>query len=54
VDDIYAQIAEELRTQFMLGYTPPKDQASGYHSIHLTAKKKDLAVQTREGYFSGQ
>ena len=26
VDDIYAQIAEELRTQFMLGYTPPKDQ----------------------------
>jgi VWFA-related protein len=54
VDDIYAQIAEELRTQFMLGYTPPKDQASGYHSIHLTAKKKDLQVQTREGYYSGQ
>ena len=54
VDDIYAQIAEELRTQFMLGYTPPKDQASGYHSIHLTAKKKDLAVQTRAGYYSGQ
>jgi VWFA-related protein len=54
IDDIYAQIAEELRTQFMLGYTPPKDQSSGYHSIHLTAKKKDLTVQTREGYFSGQ
>jgi VWFA-related protein len=54
VDDIYAEIAEELRTQFMLGYTPPKDQASGYHSIHLIAKKKDLTVQTREGYYSGQ
>jgi VWFA-related protein len=54
VDDIYSQIAEELRTQFMLGYTPPKDQQSGYHSIHLTAKKKDLAVQTRAGYYSGQ
>jgi VWFA-related protein len=54
VDDIYAQIAEELRTQFMLGYTPPKDQTSGYHSIGLTAKKKDLTVQTRTGYFSGQ
>jgi VWFA-related protein len=54
VDDIYAQIAEELRTQFMLGYTPPKDQASGYHSIHLVAKKKDLSVQTRAGYYSGQ
>ncbi len=54
VDDIYAQIAEELRTQFMLGYTPPKDQSSGYHSIHLTPKKKDLTVQTRAGYYSGQ
>jgi VWFA-related protein len=54
VDDDYAQIAEELRTQFMLGYTPPKDQSSGYHSIHLTAKKKDLTVQTREGYYTGQ
>ncbi len=54
VDDIYAQIAEELRTQFMLGYTPPKDQTSGYHSIHLTTKKKDLIVQTRAGYYSGQ
>jgi VWFA-related protein len=54
VDDDYAQIAEELRTQFMLGYTPPKDQTTGYHSIHLTAKKKDLTVQTREGYYSGQ
>jgi len=54
VDDDYAQIAEELRTQFMLGYTPPKDQSSGYHSIHLTAKKKDLVVQTRAGYYSGQ
>lgn len=54
VDDDYAQIAEELRTQFVLGYTPPKDQSSGYHSIHLTAKKKDLTVQTREGYYSGQ
>ena len=54
VDDDYAEIAEELRTQFMLGYTPPKDQTAGYHSIHLTAKKKDLMVQTREGYYSGQ
>jgi VWFA-related protein len=54
VDDIYAQIAEELRTQFMLGYTPPKDQTAGFHSIHLTTKTKDLTVQTREGYYSGE
>jgi VWFA-related protein len=54
VDDVYASIAEELRTQYMLGYTPPKDQSSGYHSIHLTTKNKDQSVQTRAGYYSGQ
>jgi VWFA-related protein len=54
VDDVYAAIAEELRTQFVLGYTPPKDQSSGYHSIHLTTKNKDESVQTRAGYYSGQ
>ena len=54
VDDVYAAIAEELRTQYMLGYTPPKDQSSGYHSIHLTTKDKDQSVQTRAGYYSGQ
>ena len=54
VDDVYASIAEELRTQYVLGYTPPKDQSSGYHSIHLTTKNKDQTVQTREGYYSGQ
>jgi VWFA-related protein len=54
VDDAYAQIAEELRTQFILGYTPPKDQSSGYHNIHLVTKNKDQQVQTRAGYYSGQ
>jgi VWFA-related protein len=54
VDDVYAAIAEELRTQYMLGYTPPKDQTDGYHSIHLTTKDKDQSVQTRAGYYSGQ
>ena len=54
VDDVYASIAEELRTQYMLGYTPPKGESSGYHSIHLTTKNKDQEVQTRAGYYSGQ
>ncbi len=54
VDDAYASIAEELRTQFVLGYTPAKDQSSGYHAIHLTTKDKDQTVQTRAGYYSGK
>ena len=53
VDQIYSQIAEELRTQYMLGYTPDKSNSgSGYRRITLTAKKKDLVVQTRDGYYA--
>ncbi|HEY0163552.1 MAG TPA: VWA domain-containing protein [Edaphobacter sp.] len=55
VDQIYGQIAEELRAQYRLGYTPDKDaSADGYHRIDLTAQRKDLFVQTRDGYYSGK
>lgn len=53
VGDIYSSIAEELRTQYSMGYTPDKDSAaSGYHHVQLQTKNKDLAVQTREGYYA--
>jgi len=39
-------IAEELRTQYSLGYTPDKNNfQAGYHKIQLTVKRKDLTVQ---------
>jgi VWFA-related protein len=53
VDGIYSQIAEELRSQYMLGYTPDKQSSSGFHAIHLAVKNKDFTVQTREGYYAG-
>jgi hypothetical protein len=53
VDQVYARIAEELRTQYSLGYTPDKaNVAAGYHKISLTTKQKNLAVQTRDGYYA--
>ena len=53
VGDIYTSIAEELRTQYSMGYTPDKDSAaSGYHHVTLAVKKKDLTVQTRDGYYA--
>jgi len=55
VDQIYSFIAEELRNQYILGYTPDKSNSdAGYHKISLTAKKTDLHVQAREGYYLGQ
>src|SRR5208282_5352721 len=38
--------------QYSMGYTPDKEStASGYHHIQLVVKKKDLVVQTRDGYY---
>jgi len=51
-DQAYTTIAEEMRSQYMLGYTPDKSSDAGYHKIALTANKKDLIVQTREGYYA--
>jgi VWFA-related protein len=53
VDKIYAQIEEELRNQYSLGYTPDKSAGIGYHKIQLTTKQKDLIVQARDGYYAG-
>jgi VWFA-related protein len=53
VGEIYTSIVEELRTQYSMGYTPDKDSvASGYHHVQLQVKRKDLTVQTREGYYA--
>lgn len=53
MDKIYADIDEELRNQYSLGYTPAKDLSAGYHKIHLYTNNKDLKVQARDGYYSG-
>jgi VWFA-related protein len=54
VEKIYAQIEEELRNQYSLGYTPDRtDPGAGYHRIVLKTKQKELVVQTREGYYAG-
>ena len=53
LDEIYAQIAEELRGQYLLTYTPDMvDNDGGYHKIGLKANKDDLIVVTREGYYA--
>jgi VWFA-related protein len=51
--DIYSQIAEELRGQYLLTYTPnPVDNDGAYHKIALKANKGNLEVVTREGYYA--
>ncbi|MBV8514290.1 MAG: VWA domain-containing protein, partial [Acidobacteria bacterium] len=42
IDKIYAQIEEELRNQYSIGYPLAKDATAGYHKLLVTTKKKDL------------
>jgi VWFA-related protein len=52
IDNIYAQIEDELRNQYSIGYTPDRTDADGrYRKIKLTAVQKDMFVRTRDGYF---
>ena len=53
LEEIYGQIAEELRGQYLLTYTPDVvDKEGGFHKIALKAQKDDLTVVTREGYYA--
>jgi VWFA-related protein len=53
LEDIYNGIAEELRGQYLLTYTPDQeDKDGGFHKIALKANKDDLTVATREGYYA--
>jgi VWFA-related protein len=53
LDKIYAEIQEDLRSQYSIGYTPdPPSQGGVYRHIHLTSKKKNMTVVTREGYYA--
>ena len=52
IDRIYAQIEDELRSQYSIGFTPDRVDTSGkYHRLKLTTVKKGLTVRTRDGYY---
>jgi VWFA-related protein len=54
IDKIYAQIEEELRNQYSIGYPVAKDATPGFHKLSVTVKTKDLIVQARDGYYLGE
>ncbi len=52
LEDAFNQIQDELRTQYLLSYTPLNAKADGtYRKIDLTCGK-GLKVQTRKGYYA--
>ena len=55
VAQIYDEIGEELRAQYRLAFTPNDETAAeGYHQVELNGNRKDLHIQTRDGYYAGK
>jgi hypothetical protein len=51
--DAFAQIAAELRTQYMLGYYPlNKEKDDRYRKIKVTTARKNVVVRARPGYLA--
>jgi Ca-activated chloride channel family protein len=44
------QIAEELNSQYLIGYTSPRGADGKYHSIRVHVKGGDFRVRARSGY----
>lgn len=50
---IYAEIAQDLRLQYQVSYTPPPDLKPGsYHKLELRPKDRRLMVEARRGFFA--
>jgi VWFA-related protein len=54
VANAFAEIQDELRSQYALSYTPANFRPDGkYHTIEIVAENhKKLKVRTRRGYYA--
>ena len=49
----FDQIANELRSQYNIGYTPTNDKLDGtFRKVEIRVKNKDYKVQSRSGYYA--
>ena len=50
---IYAEISQDLRLQYQVGYVPPPDLKPGsYHRLELRPKDHRLTLEARKGFFA--
>jgi Ca-activated chloride channel homolog len=45
-------IAEELNSQYLIGYSPKREPDGAYHSIRVRVKGTDYRVRSRNGYIA--
>ena len=52
IERIYAQIQEDLRRQYRIGYTPPPSAPGNSHVLELKPRDKRFKIQARVGYYT--
>jgi VWFA-related protein len=50
LDEAASRIAEELNSQYVLGYTPPRGGDGQFHSLRVRVTGSDDRVRARNGY----
>lgn len=52
--EAFQQISEELRSLYLLGYTPsPRPKPGSFHHLKVSVRQSDFRVRARGGYYAG-
>jgi VWFA-related protein len=51
IENAYAQVTEQARNQYTIGYTSPVSAAGSYRSIEVRVNRSGLKVFARDGYY---
>ena len=49
---VFQAIADELHQHYLLAYSPKRGPDGTFRKITLRAKRKDLEIRVRQGYFA--
>lgn len=53
LEGILRQVADELRHQYLLGYSPRPDAGAGWRSIEVRVHRPNVRVRARDGFLPG-
>jgi VWFA-related protein len=55
LDQVFQELQDEMRSQYMIGYTPINEAKDGsYRKIDIKLANKDLKAQARRGYYASK
>jgi VWFA-related protein len=53
LSEVYTQIADELASQYVVGYTSNNTQRTGWRRVSVRVARPNTQARTRAGYYAG-